>query len=113
MVKEGFEVKNYKVTDSEPDTIRVIEKVYFPEIDDEGNIDLGNWCLTEEEAEFKERWYRYNRKLSSEYSRLEKRKREFWKMATEDIDELVELEVPSLDDVAEWGRVYPKSRSPK
>ena len=93
LVKEGFEVRNYEVTDSDPDTIGVMGKVYFPEIDDEGNIDLGNWCLTEEAAEFKERWYRYNRKLDSEYSKLEKRKREFWKMAAEDVDELEEPDV--------------------
>jgi len=37
--------------------------------------------------------YRYNRKLNSEYSKLEKRKREFWKMATEDVDELEEPDV--------------------
>ena len=108
-MKEGFEVKNYKATDSDPDTIRVSEKVYFPEIDDEGNIDLGNWCLTKEEAEFKERWYMYNRKLNSEYSKLEKRKSEFWKMATEGIDELEELDDQSSDDEAYWGRANPKS----
>jgi hypothetical protein len=28
-----------------------MEKVYFPEIDDEGNIDFGNGCMTEEAAE--------------------------------------------------------------
>ena len=92
MVKEGSEVRNYKVTDSDPDIIRVMVKVYLPEIDDDGNIDPGNWCLTEEEAEFKEKWYKFNRKLYSEYDRLEKRKKEFWKLASEDLDLLEELD---------------------
>jgi hypothetical protein len=93
LVKEGSEVRNYKATDSDPDIIRVMVKVYFPEIDDEGNIDPGNWCLTEEEAEFKEKWYKFNRKLHSEYDKLEKRKKEFWKLASEDLDLLEELDI--------------------
>ena len=85
VVKEGTKVKNYRFTDSDPETITVGTTVYFPEIDDEGGIDPGNWCLLREEAELKERWYSYLRKLHSEYSKLEKRKRDFWNLTCEDL----------------------------
>jgi len=85
VVKEGNQVKNYKVRKGDPELISVSGKVYFPEIDDEGTIDLGNWSLTKEEAELKERWYKFVRKLNEEYDRLEKRKREYWELT---IDEL-------------------------
>jgi hypothetical protein len=85
LVKEGYTVKNYKLRDGDPDTIRVSSKVYFPEVDDDGNVDLGNWCLTKSEAEFKEKWLSFNRKLSSEYERLEQRKKEFWKLTSEEL----------------------------
>jgi hypothetical protein len=85
VVKEGTTVKNYRLADSDPDTITVGTTVYFPEIDDQGGIDPGNWCLLREEAELKERWYNYLRKLHSEYSKLEKRKKDFWNLTCEDL----------------------------
>lgn len=85
MVKEGSAVKNYRLKDSDPETIQVGRKVYFPEIDDKGNIDLSNWCLRRSEAEFKEKWFKYIRKLHSEYQRLEKRKAEFWEITHEEL----------------------------
>ncbi|UCD45386.1 MAG: hypothetical protein JSV27_02485 [Candidatus Bathyarchaeota archaeon] len=85
MVKVGSAVKNYRLKDSDPETIQVGRKVYFPEIDDEGNIDLSNWCLRRSEAEFKEKWFKYIRKLQSEYQRLEERKAEFWEITSEEL----------------------------
>lgn len=85
MVKEGSAVRNYRLKESDPETIQVGMKVYFPEIDDKGNIDLSNWCLRRSEAEFKEKWFKYIRKLNSEYKRLEKRKAEFWEITSEEL----------------------------
>jgi len=85
LVKEGNTVKNYRLNDSDPETITIGVTVYFPEVDDDGSIDLGNWCLSQEEAELKERWLGFIRKLQSEYSRLEKRKNEFWTITCEEL----------------------------
>ncbi|MFB0557601.1 MAG: hypothetical protein ACETVY_00655 [Candidatus Bathyarchaeia archaeon] len=85
MVKEGNTIKNYRFDDVDPETITIGVTVYFPEIDDDGGIDLGNWCLSKEEAELKERWFGFIRKLQSEYSRIEKRKKEFWTITCEEL----------------------------